>query len=228
MLRVINIRLRYAVFTAVTVIISLAPLFFSDSLLQWSGKTGEWFSVLVLGFLSTVSMVPVPVGGVSLPFVAEIAERNSLLIIAGIYAFGSALGESATYLVGSGVISRIDMGMFARRVAELLSKRHTWSVLFLVSCVPILPFDAIGGIVGVAKYPYYKFIIAVSLGRWIRVSVLLLLLQAATTVPWYAYAAFGTALSIAGLVVVWKYRKKVMVLLKGIDPRGFRIGTVSW
>ena len=131
---------------------------------------GFWgYVALALIALATNATLLVPTPAV-VPWVIEIAEKNSLFGAITVYAFFSAWGESTGYLLGrfGNKIPLVRESRFQKRLEHWMQgRRRTGLVLFVLAITP-LPFDVGGVIAGNGGYPWRWFWIVTFVGRWLK------------------------------------------------------------
>jgi membrane protein YqaA with SNARE-associated domain len=128
---------------------------------------------LITAIANATVIIPVPY----IPIVARVAAQSdslALVILAG--ALGSALGESVAFFVGRSGRAVVADTRFYRWVQRQL--RHPWRafiVLFLLAAPPNPLFDVAGLTAGALGLPYRLFVVAVFLGRLIRIGLIALM-----------------------------------------------------
>ncbi len=152
--------LRLGAFLAVAVVVALAITFRDKVELDQVGYAGLGLTVLIA---SGGLVLPVPAlatacaAGIFLepPYVALVA--------------GSAgtLGELTGYFLGysgRGIIS--DSRLYLRM--EGWMRRRGWVVLFLIALIPNPLFDVVGIAAGALRYPVWRFLAVVWLGKFLK------------------------------------------------------------
>ena len=108
-------------------------------------------------------VVPVPALAITCT-TATFLNPAAIAVIAGL---AGTLGELTGYFLGysgNGVISR---GRFYGRV-EGWMRRRGWLLLFLMSAAPNPLFDLAGIAAGALRYPLWRFLLAVGLGKQVK------------------------------------------------------------
>ena len=108
-------------------------------------------------------VVPVPALAITCT-TATFLQPAAVAIIAGI---AGTLGELTGYflgLSGSGVLER---RRFYHRVENWM-KRRGWLLLFVISAVPNPLFDVAGIAAGALRYPLWRYLVAVGLGKQVK------------------------------------------------------------
>lgn len=120
--------------------------------------------VFLIVLLSNASLV------VPLPGAAVIAVAGSLLapfwvgLVSGV---ASTLGETTGYLLGFSGRGVVENRKFYERAVGLL-RRMGWLVLLLLAIIPSPLFDVAGVAAGALRYPLWKFLIFVGIGKTIK------------------------------------------------------------
>ncbi len=132
--------------------------------------------VFVVALLSAVSLLPGPsaiaafvAGGTLNPFLVSLAA-----------GLGSALGESTGYLAGYGSHGLLRETDAPQRLAKtriyiwfhqkivMWMAHHPFVTLLGIAAIPNFFVDIGGLIAGRTKYPYYRFLVAMVIGKSIR------------------------------------------------------------
>ncbi len=150
---------RVAIFLALTValvVVTIAVLPYLVSFGPWGYLAG--FTINLLS--SATVIIPAP-GFASVVLMAK--ELNPLIlgIAAGI---GGAFGELSAYWLGTqgqGVLE-------GHRVYEAVKRhmeRHGPSTLFAIALIPFIPVDFGGIVAGTTRYPIWRFLLYLGLGK---------------------------------------------------------------
>ena len=127
------------------------------------GSLGYGAVALAVLIASGGLVVPVPALLISCT-TATVLNPVAIALIAG--AAGT-LGELTGYFLGysgSGVLSRRP----AYRRVEGWMQRRGWLLLFLLSAVPNPLFDVAGIAAGALRYPLWRFLVAVGIGKTLK------------------------------------------------------------
>ena len=137
-----------------------------------------YLGVLIISILGNATLIfPAP----SFTVVAFGAVLNPYLV--GILAgCGAAVGEMTGYTLGRGMSPNMDEGA---TVAGLGAKQMQWLrwlrpkfqrwgaiVIFVLAAIPNPIFDMGGILAGIARMPWWKFLIAAVLGKTVRFTLL--------------------------------------------------------
>lgn len=151
-------------FVLITVIIIL--LWLNKNLLPLSSRYG-YFGIFLANLLAS-STVIIPLPGAAAVFLGGSLWNPVLVgISAGI---GATIGEITGYLAGYGgrnIVMKINKNIWFKYIEKLFQKSGFITIL-VTSCIPFPFFDLIGMISGAVKYPFWKFLLAVAIGRIIR------------------------------------------------------------
>jgi len=137
-----------------------------------------YLGVLIISILGNATLIfPAP----SFTVVAFGAVLNPYLV--GILAgCGAAVGEMTGYTLGRGMSPNLEEGT---TVAGLGAKQMQWLrwlrpkfqrwgaiVIFVLAAIPNPIFDMGGILAGIARMPWWKFLIAAALGKTVRFTLL--------------------------------------------------------
>lgn len=140
-----------------------------DDLVRRLGAFGYLGVFAVTLIANATVVIPVPYYGL----VARLAQELSFagVVLAG--ALGSAVGESVAFFVGRSGRGAVQDTRFYRWVQLQLQRPwRAFLVLFLLAAPPNPAFDVAGLTAGALGLPFWLFIIAVFLGRLIRIGLI--------------------------------------------------------
>ena len=140
------------------VVITVGVFLFRDSIAELGGY-GYWGAFLVSLVSNATIVIPVPAIIIILALGAALPP-----VFVGLAAgIGSAIGEMTAYIVGVSGRGLVENRRLYDRLAEWLKK---WGVMiiFLFAITP-LPFDLLGIVAGVLRFPIWKFFLACWLGK---------------------------------------------------------------
>lgn len=133
-------------------------------------ETLGYGGVFLLMFLSSATIV-LPVPGLAGVVVAG-AFLNPILV--GVFGgLGSALGEITGYVAGWGGKVVVEKGK--RRMYNRIKgwmRRNGFLTIFLSAAFPNPFFDIAGVAAGALDYPFWKFLLACSLGKILKCTIL--------------------------------------------------------
>lgn len=122
-------------------------------------------SVFFLSFLGSVSMV-LPVPALFATCGSGLFGLNPLAV--GVLAgLGEAIGEISGYAVGYGGASVFEKREFYQKVKHWMERRGML-VILLVSVIPNPAFDLVGIAAGGVRFPIYKFLGVVWVGKTLK------------------------------------------------------------
>ena len=162
------------VLTLVLVIVITLGLFFLAQ--RYPGKIEEFKNLGYLGvFLICVvsnATVILPVPGIFL-FLPLLTVLNPVLMgLVG--ATGGTIGEVTGYIAGYSGRAIVPSGPLYDRVEGWMKRWGAW-VIFIFATVPFLFVDIAGMVAGVLRFPLWKFLLVVWVGKSLKYVVLLLL-----------------------------------------------------
>ncbi len=149
------------IIVAIVAVISVAAFFMQDRI-----SVDRWGYGAVAGAVLLASgglVVPVPALAITCT-TATFLNPAAVAIIAGL---AGTLGELTGYFLGysgSGVLER---RRFYHRV-EGWMRRRGWLLLFVISAVPNPLFDVAGIAAGALRYPLWRYLVAVGLGKQVK------------------------------------------------------------
>ena len=152
----------------------LGPQWVSSFLLNLGVIDGvEGYIVAGAIALVTNAFIFLPVYNVT-PVIVEIADHNTLWLVAGVYALASAFGETTGYFAGKTAkkIPGFEESRLYGFFKKLMGGSRTGLKLFLLAISPF-PFDVGGIVAGSIKFPLKWFIALTFAGRWIKYLFLL-------------------------------------------------------
>lgn len=143
---------------------------------------GQWgyLGILTVQFLSSATVF-LPLPGLAVIFLYGTILDPYLVGLSA--ALGAALGELTGYAVGYGghrlIIKK--NRKIANDARRLFKKYDYFFVIILFSAIPF-PFDVVGVLCGLSRYDIKKFLTAVFIGNWIKLS--LVALSGFYGIPW--------------------------------------------
>ena len=145
----------------VVIVISTAAFFMQDRIsvgrLSYGAVAGS--VLLASGGL----VVPVPALAITCT-TATFLNPAAVAIIAGL---AGTLGELTGYFLGYSGSRVFERQRFYHRI-EGWMKRRGWLLLFVISAVPNPIFDVAGIAAGALRYPLWRYLVAVGLGKQVK------------------------------------------------------------
>ena len=150
---------RVAIFLALTaalVLMTMAVLPYLVSFGPWGYLAGFTINLLA----SATVIIPAP-GFASLVLMAT--ELNPLVLgfAAGI---GGTFGELSAYWLGTQGQGMLEGGRLYEAVKRHMERHGSWT-LFAIALIPFVPVDLGGIIAGATRYPVWRFLLCLGLGK---------------------------------------------------------------
>jgi membrane protein YqaA with SNARE-associated domain len=123
------------------------------------------YPAIALLNLAASASIFVPVPGIAASCVG--GWLLSPLLVALVSAVAAALGELTGYAAGFGGGGFMGKQRLYQRTVEWM-KRWGWLVLFVLSIIPNPVFDAAGVAAGALRYPVWKFLGILCVGKFIK------------------------------------------------------------
>ena len=152
--------IRFGVLLAVLAAVGAAILLRDQFTLDQVGYGGVALSALVA---SGGIIIPVP----ALASVCTASTFLNPLFIGLIAGFAETLGETTGYFLGYSGRAVITKTRIYQRL-EGWMRRRGWMLLFLISVIPNPIFDIIGVAAGALRYPLWRFLAVVLVGKLIK------------------------------------------------------------
>ena len=166
--------LRLGVFLAVAAIVASAVLLHEKLDLKQVGYAGLGLTVLLA---SGGLVLPIP----GLATACAAGAFLNPLYVALVASSAGTLGELTGYFLGYSGRGILDRSRFYQRI-EGWTRRHGWLVLFLVALIPNPIFDLVGIAAGALRYPLWRFLAVVWVGKLSK--FLILAYACAYSVDW--------------------------------------------
>lgn len=125
---------------------------------------------LVSLLAATVLFVPIP----SIPVVFLMGAILNPFLVGLVAGFGESLGEITGYTAGFSGRETLDNSQRYKRIKGWMRRRGTL-VLFLFSSIPNLFFKLVAVSAGAIRYPFWKYLLVVFIGKTIKGTVIALL-----------------------------------------------------
>lgn len=152
------------------VAIILVAFFFRERLSHVREMLGAFAygGLFIVDFLATASVVvPLP-GAVAVVFAGSILSPFLVGLVAGV---AEALGETVGYLLGFSGRGVVENRQFYQRAVEWV-RRRGWLVFLIFSTVPNPFFDIVGIVAGGLRYPIWRFLLIVWVGKTVKSLIL--------------------------------------------------------
>jgi len=119
------------------------------------------FLISILG--SAVILVPVP----SMPVVLIMGAILNPWLVGLMAGLGEPIGEIACYMAGYSGRTSMENRRFYVKLKDWMKRRGSL-VLFLFACVPNPTFDLAGAAAGALRYPFWKYLLMLFLGKTVK------------------------------------------------------------
>jgi membrane protein YqaA with SNARE-associated domain len=188
------------------VLIGVAPQTVAHDVRHWIAQLGA-VGLIPLGLLDA-SVVPIPGSMDVLTIVLAARDSKLWFYYAGMATLGSVIGALVTFRLarkgGKETLKRKVSAARAERIIEIFSRWGFWSIAIaalLPPPVPLVPFVIAAG---ATQYSTQKFLVALTLGRMIRYSLLALLAAryGRQIIKFIAHPAHPTLYVVFGVAVV--------------------------
>src|SRR3981081_1563269 len=205
------------------VLIGVAPQTVAHDVRHWIAQLGA-VGLIPLGLLDA-SLVPIPGSMDVLTIVLAARDSKLWFYYAGMATLGSVTGALVTFRLarkgGKETLKRKVSAARAERIIEIFSRWGFWSIAIVALLPPPVPMVPFVIAAGATQYSTQKFLLALTLGRVIRYSLLELLAARygrqiinfiAHPAHPYLYVAFGVAVVVGVIAfVALSARKKKRV-----------------
>ena len=128
-----------------------------------------YVGVFLINLLGNATLL-FPAPSIAATFVA--GSRLNPLWVGVVSAAGATIGESTGYAAGYGGQELLDRSKSAYQIIERWMNRSGFFTLFAVAALPNPFFDVAGIMSGLLNYPYWKFLTAVFLGKFVKCVIL--------------------------------------------------------
>ena len=147
-------------FLVLLVVVISVLLFINRSFISHFEAIG-YPGAFLIGLVSNATFI-LPMPGLLILFTLATVFNPVLIGLLG--AAGGAVGELSGYALGYSGRAITGDSKWVNRGEELIQKRG-FLAIFLFALVPFLPFDVLGLVAGILRYPVWKFILASFLGK---------------------------------------------------------------
>ncbi len=140
-----------------------------------------YLGVFLINLVASASIF-IPIPGLGITFVSSAVLYWPLVGLAS--GLGQALGETTGYLAGYGGGVMMNEGPTYQRMHYWM-ENHGFLTLLILAAIPNPIIDLAGLTAGALKYPYYKFLLALLIGKTIK--SLVFAWAGAYSVTWLAH-----------------------------------------
>ena len=150
--------------TSIGAVIILSVAIYFTGALGGDFEAYGYLGVFIISILgASVLIVPVP----HLPFIFLFGSLLNPWIVGLMAGFGEPIGEIPAYTAGFSGRTAIQSSKRFARLNDLMKRRGTL-VLFLFSAIPNFFFDLVGATAGALRYPFWKYMLVVFIGKTIK------------------------------------------------------------
>jgi len=154
---------RASLLVIVAIISIFVAIYFLNQALGDAWLYGYFGAFLISLMASAVVIIPIP----ALPVVFILGAILNPAIVGLMVGLGEPLGELTGYMAGYSGRVAIEKGSHYNKLMEWMQRRGTL-VLFLSACVPNPVFDVVGAAAGALRYPVWKFLLVLLIGKTIK------------------------------------------------------------
>ncbi len=165
------IKRHWVTLTTIAVVIILSLVIYCTGGISDDISAYGYLGVFLVSFLAaTVLFVPIP----SIPVVFLMGAILNPFLVGLMSGIGESMGEITGYTAGFSGREALDNKQRYTRIKGWMKRRGTL-VLFLFSAIPNLFFKLVGVSAGAIRYPFWKFLLVVFIGKTIKGTVIALL-----------------------------------------------------
>jgi len=152
-------------FLVISIVITLAILHYRNAIGKKAIVRYGYEGVFLINLLGNATVL-FPAPSIAATFVA--GSKLNPYFVGVVAASGATLGETTGYMAGYGGKSLVNHSSVIYNTVENWMNRSGFLTLFILSALPNPFFDVAGIMSGVTNFPYWKFLIAVFLGKLIK------------------------------------------------------------
>jgi len=157
--------------TTIVVMIILSLIIYCTGGISDDISAYGYLGVFLVSILAaTVFFVPVP----SIPVVFLMGAILNPFLVGLMSGIGESIGEISGYTAGFSGREALDRKERYTRIKGWMKRRGTL-VLFLFSVIPNMFFKLVGAAAGAIRYPFWKFLLVVFIGKTIKGTAIALL-----------------------------------------------------
>lgn len=123
-----------------------------------------YIGIFIIGLVGSATVV------LPMPAILAIYVGGATLnpaIVAVVAGLAEALGETTGYLLGFSGVGLVEKHRLYERIRRWMSRRGT-VVLCVMAAVPNPLFDVVGLVAGSLRFPLWRFLVSVSIGKMIK------------------------------------------------------------
>lgn len=158
------IRRHWISFITISAILVLSPVIYFTGGLSGDFAAYGYLGVFLIAILgSVVILVPVP----SMPVVIIMGAILNPWLVGLMAGLGESIGEIACYMAGYSGRASMENRRFYVKLKDWMKRRGS-VVLFLFACTPNPTFDLAGATAGALRYPFWKYLLMLFLGKTVK------------------------------------------------------------
>lgn len=158
------IRRHWISFITISAILVLSPVIYFTGGLSGDFAAYGYLGVFLIAILgSVVILVPVP----SMPVVIIMGAILNPWLVGLMAGLGESIGEIACYMAGYSGRASMENRRFYVKLKDWMKRRGSL-VLFLFACTPNPTFDLAGATAGALRYPFWKYLLMLFLGKTVK------------------------------------------------------------
>ena len=156
-------RYRVSLLVIAAIAVIFVAIYFFNQALGDAWLYGYFGAFLISLMASAVVIIPVP----GLPVVFFLGAILNPAIVGLMVGLGEPLGELTGYMAGySGRFAVENRKLYTRLEAGM--RRRGTLILLLSACVPNPVFDVVGAAAGALRYPVWKYLLVLFVGKTIK------------------------------------------------------------
>ncbi|MEA1959319.1 MAG: VTT domain-containing protein [Chloroflexota bacterium] len=165
------IRRHWVTLITVLVVIILSLVIYCTGGISDDISAYGYLGVFLISILAaSVLFVPIP----SVPVVFLMGAILSPFLVGLTSGIGECIGEISAYTAGFSGREALDKKARYTKIKKWMERRGTL-VLFLFSAIPNVFFKLVGASAGAIRYPFWKFLLVVFIGKTVKGTVIALL-----------------------------------------------------
>ena len=158
------LRRNWITVATILAIIILSAVIYLTGAVSGDVEAYGYLGVFIIAILAgSIIIVPVP----GLPVVFLMGAILNPWLVGLMAGLGEPIGEIPAYMAGYGGRSSLEQNKRYARLNAWMQRRGTL-VLFLVSAIPNVIFDLVGAAAGALRYPFWKYMLVVFIGKTIK------------------------------------------------------------
>ncbi|MFA5374311.1 MAG: VTT domain-containing protein [Dehalococcoidia bacterium] len=158
------VRRHWVTITTVAIVVTLSLVIYGTGGISDDISAYGYLGVFLVSLLAaTVLFVPIP----SIPVIFLMGAILNPFLVGLMSGVGESIGEITGYTAGFSGRETLDNKQRYTKIKGWMRRRGTL-VLFLFSAIPNLFFKLVGVAAGAIRYPFWKFLLVVFVGKTIK------------------------------------------------------------